>query len=586
MNPLSNVRFIKELNAREIRLGIKESSSWHNEYKDSAWVFIGGLPFELTEGDVLAVFSQYGEIVNINLVRDKATGKSKGYCFLCYEDQRSTILSVDNLNGIKLCKRTLRVDHVANYRMPKDHDDTDDVTLKLRAEGCAPEMPSAGTEESDSEEERSPPQKKKNKKEKKNKAKKQKKKKKSKKDSGSSESASGSVLNDNVNPAVVKKEKVDMGYDKYEKRDIGTLYLSNTRIKGSNVEGDVLSSKNSRRGTPDCSRGYSVDSNNGKKGSEVNNERESKARSSRGNEKLGANVLGSNHKGADYKSHTSSSSSLARSSTSLESERYSKQKVSISSPVHRQHNKRIRNRSMSPDNISTHRPSSSPKHVGSRSPDRTRNSRQKNYVSVLPNQKEVLSHRIRDLSPDERKASSRRRSISPPLSYQIQRQLSQSPNERNFSTRKRSASPPSKRRQDRRMSRSPLAKRQSRKSVSPPPFRKDKMYSRMSRSPSPKRRNNYEGKLLRSPDRIPSSYRRISRSPLPKSRDYHERRSSRSSDRMQGSKHRISLSPPTRRKYGSSRQMSKSPSPNVRSYSGRAPATRYDSRDGSRPRRR
>lgn len=46
--------------------------------------------------------NRYGEIVNINLVRDKKTGKSKGFCFLCYEDQRSTVLAVDNFNGIKV----------------------------------------------------------------------------------------------------------------------------------------------------------------------------------------------------------------------------------------------------------------------------------------------------------------------------------------------------------------------------------------------------------------------------------------------------------------------------------------------------
>ena len=47
-------------------------------------------------------FVRYGEIVNINLVRDKDTGKSKGFAFVCYEDQRSTILAVDNLNGAKV----------------------------------------------------------------------------------------------------------------------------------------------------------------------------------------------------------------------------------------------------------------------------------------------------------------------------------------------------------------------------------------------------------------------------------------------------------------------------------------------------
>lgn len=41
--------------------------------------------------------------MNLNLVRDKKTGKQKGFCFLCYEDQRSTILAVDNFNGIKVC---------------------------------------------------------------------------------------------------------------------------------------------------------------------------------------------------------------------------------------------------------------------------------------------------------------------------------------------------------------------------------------------------------------------------------------------------------------------------------------------------
>ncbi|TFK03189.1 RNA-binding motif protein, X-linked 2 [Platysternon megacephalum] len=101
MNPLTKVKLINELNQREAELGVQEKVSWHAEYSDSAWIFVGGLPYELTEGDIICVFSQYGEIVNINLVRDKKTGKSKGFCFICYEDQRSTILAVDNFNGIK-----------------------------------------------------------------------------------------------------------------------------------------------------------------------------------------------------------------------------------------------------------------------------------------------------------------------------------------------------------------------------------------------------------------------------------------------------------------------------------------------------
>ncbi|KAG0433482.1 hypothetical protein HPB47_019868 [Ixodes persulcatus] len=146
-----NVKNITKLNETELKLGINEKTSWHKKYKDSAWIFVGGLDYELTEGDIICVFSQFGEIVNINLIRDKKTGKSKGYCFLCFEDQRSTVLSVDNLNGISLCQRTLRVDHVENYRPPKDSDDLDALMARLHRDGCAPEVrraeESAGVEE-------------------------------------------------------------------------------------------------------------------------------------------------------------------------------------------------------------------------------------------------------------------------------------------------------------------------------------------------------------------------------------------------------------------------------------------------------
>jgi len=87
---------------------------------------------------VICVFSQYGEIVHINLIRDHKTGKSKGFGFICYEDQRSTILAVDNLNGMKLLGRLVRVDHVHTYKLPKDLEKMDEDRKKLFLEGCAP----------------------------------------------------------------------------------------------------------------------------------------------------------------------------------------------------------------------------------------------------------------------------------------------------------------------------------------------------------------------------------------------------------------------------------------------------------------
>ena len=56
------VREIERLNQKELERGTDIASSWHSQYKDSAWVFVGGLHFDLSEGDVLCVMSQWGEV--------------------------------------------------------------------------------------------------------------------------------------------------------------------------------------------------------------------------------------------------------------------------------------------------------------------------------------------------------------------------------------------------------------------------------------------------------------------------------------------------------------------------------------------
>jgi len=66
-----------------------------------------------------SVSLQYGEIVDVNLVRDRETGKSKGFAFIAFEDQRSTVLAVDNLSGARVVGRTVRVEHVDDYKLKR-----------------------------------------------------------------------------------------------------------------------------------------------------------------------------------------------------------------------------------------------------------------------------------------------------------------------------------------------------------------------------------------------------------------------------------------------------------------------------------
>ena len=85
----------------------------------------------MNEGDIVTVFSQFGEIVDCRLARDRETGESRGFAFLAYEDQRSTVLAVDNFNGQEICGKCISVDHVKKYKIPKEYIESSDEGEEL-----------------------------------------------------------------------------------------------------------------------------------------------------------------------------------------------------------------------------------------------------------------------------------------------------------------------------------------------------------------------------------------------------------------------------------------------------------------------
>ena len=66
---IMQIKNTQKISRQEIAAGVSESQSWHARFKHSAYIYAGGLPYNLTDGDLLAVFSQYGEVIDVNLVR-------------------------------------------------------------------------------------------------------------------------------------------------------------------------------------------------------------------------------------------------------------------------------------------------------------------------------------------------------------------------------------------------------------------------------------------------------------------------------------------------------------------------------------
>ena len=67
---MNKIKQIEKLTLDELDKQIKPNASWHDEYRKSAYVYVGGLNYNLNEGDITIIFSQFGEIIDCRLTRD------------------------------------------------------------------------------------------------------------------------------------------------------------------------------------------------------------------------------------------------------------------------------------------------------------------------------------------------------------------------------------------------------------------------------------------------------------------------------------------------------------------------------------
>jgi RNA-binding motif X-linked protein 2 len=54
---MNKIKHIERLTQRELDNLTPLNASWHFEYRDSAYIFIGGLNYRMNEGDLVIVFS-------------------------------------------------------------------------------------------------------------------------------------------------------------------------------------------------------------------------------------------------------------------------------------------------------------------------------------------------------------------------------------------------------------------------------------------------------------------------------------------------------------------------------------------------
>jgi RNA recognition motif-containing protein len=72
-------------------------------------LYVGGLPYSVTEGRLQEIFSVHGSVQSANVISDKFTGQSRGFGFVEMSSGGEAQKAIDSLNGTQLDGRTLIV---------------------------------------------------------------------------------------------------------------------------------------------------------------------------------------------------------------------------------------------------------------------------------------------------------------------------------------------------------------------------------------------------------------------------------------------------------------------------------------------
>jgi RNA recognition motif-containing protein len=72
-------------------------------------IYVGNLPYQMTEEELNKLFAQYGEVSKLKLINDQFTGQSKGFAFVEMARQMDAEEAIKGLNNYLIKGRNLRV---------------------------------------------------------------------------------------------------------------------------------------------------------------------------------------------------------------------------------------------------------------------------------------------------------------------------------------------------------------------------------------------------------------------------------------------------------------------------------------------
>jgi len=83
-------------------------------------IYVGNLAFRTDEASLRNHFGSCGEVTEVHIVMDRATGRSKGFGFITFADE-SAVDAAIALSGQELDGRPLRIDRATGESRPRSN---------------------------------------------------------------------------------------------------------------------------------------------------------------------------------------------------------------------------------------------------------------------------------------------------------------------------------------------------------------------------------------------------------------------------------------------------------------------------------
>ena len=72
-------------------------------------IYVGNLSFQTTEDELRQAFESYGQVTNVNIIKDRFSGESRGFGFVEMAAQAEGEAAINGLNGSEMNGRNLNV---------------------------------------------------------------------------------------------------------------------------------------------------------------------------------------------------------------------------------------------------------------------------------------------------------------------------------------------------------------------------------------------------------------------------------------------------------------------------------------------